>query len=54
VEGKKSGKGKLIYKDQTEYEGEFVENRCEGMGTYKTKSHIWKGRWIDGYLDGEG
>lgn len=41
--GVKSGKGKLIYGNGTEYEGQFRDNVIEGIGTFKGKNHSYDG-----------
>ena len=54
--GKKNGKGKINWSDNSYYEGEFVNNYYEGYGVYilmsKRKGYI--GEWKEGKMNGFG
>lgn len=56
-EGKKNGKGKIIYKDTGDwYEGYFLENNFNGEGHYywKKNGYEYIGNYVDGIIKGKG
>jgi len=55
-DGQKHGVGKMIYPNGDIYEGEWVENRMEGEGsyTYKTSNDIYSGSWVNNKKSGQG
>lgn len=54
AEGKKHGKGKIIYLDGSMFDGNFVEDHKEGYGEYFTKEVTYKGEWQNGLKNGKG
>ena len=48
------GKGKILYKDGTSFEGHFCNNVIEGFGTMIGVSHKYEGSWKGGKMDGAG
>ena len=52
--GKRNGPGKLIFPDDSQYEGNFKDNEFDGYGVYKCKSYIYKGNYINGKKHGKG
>ena len=54
VNGKRNGKGKLIFPDKSEYEGNFKNNYFDGYGKYKCKSYIYEGNFVEGKMSGKG
>ena len=55
-DGKKNGKGKITWRDNSYYEGDFVNNYYEGYGVYimvnKRKGYL--GQWKEGKMHGYG
>jgi hypothetical protein len=43
VIGKRHGKGKLFFKDETWYEGDFADDEIEG--SERQEAWIWKRNW---------
>ena len=42
------GKGRLIHADNDVYEGNWVNDQANGIGTYShTDGAIYKGDWVD-------
>ncbi len=60
LDGKRSGKGKLVFKDGSEYEGRFENDLpvYTGFGTYtfpkEDSRDYYKGLWMDGKKSGRG
>ncbi len=54
LKGKKWGKGRLKFEDDSLFIGSFEDNLINGYGTYQTKKSIAKGNWVDGFLEGAG
>jgi len=60
INGVKSGKGMLLWENsnkakEEKYEGEFVDNLFEGLGTYHWGTQKnYTGEWKKGMMDGEG
>ena len=53
--GKKEGKGIMIYKNGTRYEGDFKNNKHEGFGKLKQlDGETFIGDWKDGKINGNG
>ena len=48
------GKGRLIFKQGEEYEGDWVDNKANGFGIYKSKEVKYEGKWKDDRQDGIG
>ena len=49
------GKGILINSDGTKYEGDFYNNKKQGVGKYYySKSKIYEGEWLNGKQHGKG
>ena len=54
-EGKKEGKGSIIYKNGTSYEGTFKNDRHDGYGSLtQLDGEIFKGEWKNGKINGSG
>ncbi|XP_058017214.1 MORN repeat-containing protein 1 [Ahaetulla prasina] len=55
-EGKKHGHGKLLFKDGSYYEGEFVEGEIVGYGLryWASTGNIYSGQFLFGELHGHG
>lgn len=55
-DGLKHGYGRMKYPNGDLYEGEWVENKMHGEGTYtyKKANDIYSGAWQDGLKHGEG
>ena len=53
-DGKRNGKGKLIFPDGSTYEGDFKNNEFDGFGIYKSKSYIYEGNFVKGKMSGKG
>lgn len=51
---KRNGKGKLIFSDQSVYEGNFKDGDFEGEGTFKCRKYIYKGHFSGGKKNGKG
>lgn len=52
--GRKHGKGVKTWANGDRYEGDFVEDRLEGVGTYVFGRGPWEGERYDGqYVDGK-
>ena len=55
MNGKKDGRGKLIYKNGTEYIGDFKNNRHNGYGQLtQMDGEIFQGEWKEGKINGNG
>jgi hypothetical protein len=56
IDGKKEGKGKLIYPDGTYYEGNFKNDLYEGEGIYEwpEEGRKYKGEFHCGNIEGNG
>ena len=52
--GKRNGQGKLILPDESEYEGNFKNNKFDGFGKYKCKTYIYEGNFVEGKMNGKG
>ena len=53
--GKKNGKGKIIYKDKGIYEGDFVDDEITGTGTYTwINNNQYTGTFLNGEMHGKG
>ena len=53
--GKKEGKGKLIFEEGDIYEGDFSEDKFNGEGCFKWKDgREYKGIWKDNQMNGKG
>lgn len=49
------GNGTFTWKDQSQYEGRYIENKKEGFGEFiYTSGKRYKGYWRDGKQDGTG
>ncbi|OMJ67375.1 hypothetical protein SteCoe_35484 [Stentor coeruleus] len=54
-DGKRSGKGKLIIRDEIIYDGEWENDKISGQGTFTyDKNTIYKGQWCQGARHGQG
>ena len=42
---KACGKGRLIFKQGEEYEGDWFDNKANGFGIYKSKEVKYEGKW---------
>ena len=51
---KACGKGRLIFKQGEEYEGDWADNKANGFGIYKSKEVKYEGKWKDDRQDGIG
>ena len=55
INGKKEGKGKLIYNNGTEYIGTFKNNKQDGYGQLTQENgEIYQGEWKEGRIHGNG
>ena len=54
LNGKKQGKGKVVWKDGSFYEGEFFMGRVEGMGKHRWLDSEYDGHWRAGKMHGTG
>ena len=54
VEGKKQGKGKLIFSDGSFYEGNFKDDLFNGNGILVKDNYIYKGDFLNGKKHGKG
>ena len=55
VDGKRTGKGVIIWENGNKYEGDWVENKRTGKGVYTWKSgNKYEGDFIDGNFHGKG
>ncbi len=54
VNGKKHGKGKLLFEDGAFYEGEFKHDQINGKGTlyYQENQPAYEGFWVNGQFHG--
>lgn len=50
----KHGKGRILYRNGTFYEGDFKHNLMEGFGTSLGINHKYVGSWKNGKMDGAG
>jgi hypothetical protein len=50
------GKGKFFYQDGGSYEGEWKENKMNGIGAlyYQSNSKAYEGEWVDDKFHGWG
>lgn len=47
-EGKRHGKGKCVWQDKSEYDGNWDEDVREGLGVFKYENgDIYRGQWHD-------
>jgi hypothetical protein len=54
-EGKRQGKGKMIFDEGGSYEGEFKDNKFHGFGIYKWyDNEEYEGEWKDNERNGKG
>lgn len=51
---KANGKGRLVFRQGEEYEGDWCDNRANGLGLYKNKDVKYEGKWKDDRQDGIG
>ena len=54
IDGKKEGKGKLIYPDGTYYEGNFKNDLFNGKGIFVNNNSIYNGDFLNGKKHGKG
>ena len=54
IDGKKEGKGKLIYPDGSFYEGNFKNDLFNGKGIFVNNNWIYKGDFLNGKKHGKG
>ena len=54
IDGKKQGKGKLIFIDGSYYEGNFKDDLFNGKGIYVRNDSIYKGDFLNGKKNGKG
>ena len=55
IDGKKEGKGKLIYNNGTEYSGNFKNNKPDGYGQLTQENgEVYQGEWKEGKINGHG
>jgi len=48
------GKGKFQFANGDWYDGEWVQNKAQGQGTFSTKQSVYKGGWNDDLKQGYG
>lgn len=55
-DGARNGFGRMVYPNGDVYEGEWVDNKMHGEGTYtyKKSGDIYSGSWKDGIKSGDG
>jgi hypothetical protein len=54
-DGKMNGRGKFTYADGVKvYEGQYVNDKKEGMGVYKWEDGLYDGPWLKGKMNGIG
>ena len=49
-----NGKGKIITNNGDEYEGDWVDNKANGFGTYRSKEVKYEGKWKNDRQEGIG
>ena len=49
-----NGKGKLYLENGDTYEGDFVEDKCEGFGCLTSSTKTYIGSWQNDLYHGEG
>ena len=54
IDGKKQGKGKLIFTDGSYYEGNFKDDLFNGKGIFVRNDCIYKGDFLNGRKHGKG
>ena len=55
IEGKRQGRGKLVYSNGSVYEGEFSQHQCHGVGRLTAADGtVYDGLWWYGQMYGEG
>jgi len=56
VDGLKTGFGRMVFPNKDIYEGEWLENKIHGEGTYtyKKTGDIYSGSWVANKKNGEG
>ena len=54
IDGKKQGKGKLIFTDGSYYEGNFKDDLFNGKGIFVRNDSIYKGDFLNGRKHGKG
>lgn len=53
--GKRHGRGKLVFQDGKVYEGQFADDKISGIGTMKNPDgKIYEGQFLDGKMHGTG
>ena len=52
--GKKQGKGKLLFSDGSYYEGDFKDDLYTGVGTLHLKEYRYVGEFFNGKKQGKG
>lgn len=53
VSGMKHGRGKYFYPDGATYEGDWLDDRANGKGIFKTKTSTYDGEWDEDLKHGK-
>lgn len=55
-DGQKTGVGRMVYPNGDVFEGEWLDNKAHGEGTYtyKKSQDIYSGSWVNGKKHGQG
>ena len=52
--GRKNGKGKIVYKDGAIYDGDWLNDNRHGRGKYVFQKYVYEGDWLNDKANGKG